>query len=311
MYDTHASVDAVFQSGRQAWLRNDVTSAVELLQQAHGLEPNNGPIAYALGCALLKSGDLQGGYPLLNSWRERAARVPRLPIPAYEGQSLAAKHLLIWGEDGFGDQIMYARFAVAFIEQGAKVSWFCPRPLVRLFRHMGIEALPNDESFTLTGIDYYCGSSSLPEAVGLTLSSIPSHPFVERPSAQPSHGVGLMTFASIDHKDGPERTLPAAEAARLLAMHGAVNLDPAETGAADFLDTATLIAGLRAVVTVDTAVAHLAGAMGIPTTILLPHVADWKWFDGRSDSPWYESVQLVRQPTPDNWKAVVDCLLER
>lgn len=303
-------VEIIFQQGRAAWLRNDPAEAARLLQQAHNLAPENGAIAYALGSALLKSGELLSGYPLLNRWRTHNARIPRLPIPSYSGQPLVGKHLLIWGEDGFGDQIMYSRFAVDFLRCGATVSWFCPRPLARLFNAMGICALPNDEPFTLSGIDYYCGSSSLPEAIQLTIPDISGTPFINIEPQEKGIRTGVMTFASPHHKDGADRSLDPAASDRLLSIQSAINLDPSATGAVDFLDTANIIANLSRVITVDTSVAHLSGAMGVDTIILLPFVGDWKWFNNREDSPWYNSVRLARQQRIDNWSSALDRALE-
>jgi ADP-heptose:LPS heptosyltransferase len=120
-----------------------------------------------------------------------------------------------------------------------------------------------------------------------------------------------MTSASPLHKDGPAKTLPADQAARLLALPGAVDLAPDATGAADFLDTAKIIAGADLVVSVDTASAHLAAAMGTPTLLLLPHVACWRWFTDPKRSPWYDSVELFRQPSAGDWGSVIDDVVRR
>jgi ADP-heptose:LPS heptosyltransferase len=85
-------------------------------------------------------------------------------------------------------------------------------------------------------------------------------------------------------------------------MPGLIPLGPALT---DFAETAAAISALDLVITVDTAVAHLAGALGRPTWLLLPHVAEWRWMDDRADSPWYPSMRLFRQPVPGDWPAVM------
>jgi ADP-heptose:LPS heptosyltransferase len=118
--------------------------------------------------------------------------------------------------------------------------------------------------------------------------------------------VGLVTRGSPTHRNDAHRSLPDALAAELRAAPGAVSLHPEDSGARDLQETAEIIAGLDLVVTVDTAVAHLAGSLGKPTWVLLPaHGCDWRWLRDRLDSPWYPSVRLYRQAAPGGWSEVV------
>ena len=103
------------------------------------------------------------------------------------------------------------------------------------------------------------------------------------------------------------RSLPAELGVELLALPGAVDLDPAATGAIDFQETAEIMAGLDRVICVDTAAAHLAGALGRPVSILLPwRNADWRWMRERTDSPWYPTARLYRQPVDGDWRTPLD-----
>ncbi|MGA0604941.1 hypothetical protein ACO2Q0_02990 [Phenylobacterium sp. VNQ135] len=119
--------------------------------------------------------------------------------------------------------------------------------------------------------------------------------------------MGVMCTGNPAHGNDSNRSLPATAARRLLDIRGAINLAPEVSGASDFLDTAEIVAGLDCVITVDTSVAHLAGTIGKPTFVLLPSVGvDWRWMRGRSDSPWYPSVTLVRQAEGESWNSVLD-----
>lgn len=301
-----ADAEAWFRKGQEAWNLNEPSAAAIALANAHALAPTDAAIEFALGCALLKSGDLRGGFPHYNRWREREAgrrAAPRLPIRRWMGEGPEGRHILVWGEDGFGDQIMYLRYALELQRQGAKISWVCPPPLARLIESAGIIALPNDQSFTISDADFYCPSSALAFAYGETLQTVRGEPYLDTQASPPSgNHVGVMTFSAPHHGDGTQKTLPVDEAARLTSCNGVVNLDPRSSGAKDFHETARIIKGLNVVVTVDTAVAHLAGGLGVRTLVLLPHVADWRWFTKRDDSPWYKSVSLVRQRSPGDWQ---------
>ena len=115
-----------------------------------------------------------------------------------------------------------------------------------------------------------------------------------------------MARGNPTHKNDAKRSLDPSGAAELLSLPGAVSLAPEHTGARDFQDTADLIAGLDLVISVDTAVAHLAGSLGVPTWILLPSTGvDWRWLRGRKDSPWYPSARLFRQPPTGDWPSVL------
>lgn len=305
----------LFRSAQEAWAQNNPAVAADILQRALELAPDHGAIEFALGCALLKSGDLPRGFPHYNRWRQSEAgrrAAPRLPVRRWIGQPIQGRHLLIWGEDGFGDQLMYLRYAIALRDQGARISWICPPSLSRIIESVGLRPLRNDQPFEISDADYYCPSSYICAAAGTTFASIRGNPYIEMPAASYRSGeVGIMAFSAPHHGDGTQKTLPPELAAQLLGILGTVNLDPNSTGAQDFYDTANIVAGLRLVVTVDTAVAHLAGAMGVPTLILLPHVADWRWFVGREDSPWYNSVRLERQIAPGDWHLCIERTIEK
>lgn len=258
------------------------------------------------GEELLTRGDYAEGFRLYDAWREvYPERWHDLPIPRWCGEDLNGAKFLITGEQGFGDQIMCARFAKLLQKRGAQVIWLCDPPLERLFNQCaGIPAASAETGGEFDGISYFCPSSGLPNLFFPPLSEPPGDPYLvaPTPSVVPGLTIGVVPGGNPKKSSDAARSLPADLAAELLALPGVVDLRPENTGARDFYDTASIIAGLDLVISVDTAVAHLAGAMGKPVWILLAEQNDWRWLRGRSDSPWYRSATLFRQMTQGDWR---------
>ncbi|WP_293898724.1 tetratricopeptide repeat protein [Phenylobacterium sp.] len=277
--------------------------AEPLLREAIARQPDEAELRLSLGYALLGLGRFTEGWPLYDGLRPDPAKaVGRgFPAPEWQGEPLAGKRLFIWREQGFGDQLMLARFLPML--GAAKVTYAGPPALERLFRQMPVDYLPVTGPWDAGPHDYWTLPFSLPLRFGVTPETLPQGPyFTGTPTRR--GGVGVMWRGNaLPH---PERSLSEAAGAELLALPGAISLDPADTGAGDFQATADLIAGLDLVITIDTSVAHLAGAMGKPVWILLPaRHADWRWMQGRATSPWYPSARLYRQAIPNDWAPVV------
>lgn len=303
-----SDVRADFEAGRAAWSRNDLATAETFLRRALAASPRDPAIQAALGSVLLKTGRLTEGFPLFDAWRRVPGReqkgAPNLPFTPWRGEPVSGRRVLVWSEHGFGDQIMYARFARLLVRKGAEVSWLCDPSLVRVIAGMGVKALPSDKPVDLA-CDYYVPSSALPLGFDLTWDTIPSSPWISaaRPSSVEAR-IGVVTAGNQNNVEGRNRSLPDDLASRLLALPGATSLAPETTGAKDFQDTADIIAGLDLVISVDTAVAHLAGAMGKPVWVLVPFVADWRWPE-RDPNPWYPSARILRQGPDLDWEPVV------
>jgi hypothetical protein len=150
---------------------------------------------------------------------------------------------------------------------------------------------------------------SLPARLRVHQESLPSASYL--PGRPGGSGVGVAWRGDPRHPTNAQRSLTPHHRAQLEALPGAVSLLPEDTGAADFEATAEIIRGLARVVTVDTSLAHLAGAMGKPVWVLLAaENCCWRWQSGRSDSPWYPSMRLFRQRTPGDWGPVLEAVRE-
>jgi hypothetical protein len=270
---------------------------------ALGVDPTAAVTRHSLAMLLLGGGDYPEGWRLYESRRETpGSTIPRPPFsyPEWRGEALAGQRLIVVGEQGLGDQIMFARFIPELERRGASVVYICEPVLVPLFRASGLDAVTGER---LDRADYWVLLGSLPGLLGVTVEGLSGAPYL---TAEPSGrgGVGVKARGAALHGADRYRSLSDDAAAQLEAMGR--SLDPAATGARDFLETAQIIAGLDLVITVDTSVAHLAGALGKPVWILLAAAhTDWRWLRDRDDSPWYASARLYRQETPRLWAPVM------
>jgi hypothetical protein len=300
--------------GDIATLRGDHATAEEFYRQAHACVPEAPGYRMVLGHAQLFRGDYAGGFPLYDAWRElpegKAMAAPDVPIAKWRGEPLAGKRVLVWSEEGLGDQIMYARFVLELQRRGAAVVWAAPPALVRLFSEsLGVEAIPAGVGQAVPGrVDYFIPSSQLPALLMPELRTPPPAPYLRvAPAPRAGVRIGVKGRGNPENLKGAHRSLDPTSIARLLALPGAIDLEPENTGARDFHDTAALVASLDLVVSIDTSVAHLAGALGVATWVLLPaRRLNWRWGRSGSESAWYGSARLFRQQTPDDWTVTVD-----
>jgi tetratricopeptide (TPR) repeat protein len=295
-------------------LLGDHAAAEAGFREALALQPTYARARATLGLSLLATGRMAEGFACYDAWREipdnTSVPAPDLGAPLWSGEDLAGKSVLVWGEEGFGDQIMYARFAPLLRAAGAQVIWVCNQAMVRLVREgLGMEAIAaRSGALAIEGLDYAGPTSRLPVAFMQTLTAPPPAPYLRPPRPNVVEGlrIGVVTHGNPDHSNDHNRSLPPQAAEQLLALPGAFSLAPGDTGARDFWDTAGIIAGLELVICVDTSVAHLAGALGKPVWLLLPAIGcDWRWGTAGEASPWYGSMRLFRQTTPGDWSAVL------
>lgn len=282
--------------------------AEAILRAGLARAPDSAELKGRLGRMRLREGDFAEGWAL-SEFREIriSAQIqgrPKLPFPEWDGGPVGS--LLVFTEQGYGDQIQFARYLRVLVDQGMQVTFVGAPELEALFEPLGARFAPAVRGQALPRCDAWTMLMSLPYRLGTRLETIPPAPYL--PASRGGSGVGVMVSGNPNHPRDAERSLPAEAAQRLLALPGAVDLSREATGARDFRETARTVDGLAEVITVDTAIAHLAGAMGKPTRLLLPFVADWRWLRDRTDSPWYPSMKLYRQPTRGDWDGVLAAL---
>lgn len=316
-------------------------AALESYDHALALAPEDTQIRVNKALALLTVGDLAKGWPLLE-WRWKtdalAPRLRRFTQPRWLGaESLQGKTMLLHSEQGFGDTIQFCRFASEVAKRGANVLLEVPAPLVDLLHDIeGVGALLPWGS-RLPDFDFHCPLLSLPLALAIDLSTIPAPPaylhakpievtaWALKLGVRTMPRVGIAWSGNPMHGNDRDRSirlatllqyLPAGfeyvslqkevRAGDLEALGNAKRLRHFGDALDDFGATAALCSLMDLVISVDSSVAHLAGAIGKPTWILLPFSPDWRWLLDRRDSPWYPSVALYRQDLPGDWHSVLE-----
>jgi tetratricopeptide (TPR) repeat protein len=304
--------------------------AIAVYESTLRFNPGSGEARWNLATALLLKGDFQRGFSEYE-WRKthRSFRhfFRQLPGPAWTGFPLTGQTLLVHAEQGLGDTIQLARCMPDLAAQGARVVLACDAPLIPLLRNQA--GIADIVSRTDDLPPYHCwvDQMSLPRLLRQTPDTIPGaggylvcdldrqHAWKQR---LPDARIGLVWGGNPLHTNDGRRSLPP-DVARRLARPGMISLQSGPRAAeatgmgmidlsehlTDFAETAALIANLDLVITVDTAVAHLAGALGVPVWVMLPKAPDWRWIVGRDDTPWYSSMRLFRQDAAGDWDCVV------
>jgi hypothetical protein len=301
-------VEALVREAVRAQRRLRYRNAVELYRRALELEPGLAVAEENLCLALLGAGDLAEGFARYDiRFTRTLGRVPKpsLSFPEWRGEPIAGKSVLVWLEQGFGDEIMFARFIPLLAAMGAKVSMLTPSPLVRLFRPLPATLIEAAGEVRMPHHDYWIAPGSIPGRLGISEATLPSAPYL--PPTGRGRRIGVAWRGDPRHPTNVQRSLDPPHRAVLEGLPGAISLLPEDTGAADFAATSEIIDRLERVITVDTSIAHLAGAMGKPVWVLLSaEDCCWRWQSGRTDSPWYPTMRLFRQQTPGDWAPVLD-----
>jgi tetratricopeptide (TPR) repeat protein len=306
--------------------------AIEIYEKLLEQDPNSENIPFGLANAYLTVGDFAKGLPTFERGRKSASQIPQKLEPDTQVQG---KTILIIEEWGFGDTLHFIRYAKLLKERGARTIIVCARTaihkLLSLCPYID-QVYPLENPVRALSFDYQVSMMSLMHTCKTTAETIPNQvPYLyadrklieiwhERLAHDTHFKIGVNWKGTLDKNMNPELLLPLTqipgislysvqksnhELSAELKKHIITFPDFDETHGS-FMDTAALIRNLDLVITVDTSIAHLAGGLGVPTWILIPHWADWRWFTNKIDSPWYPTMKIFRQPKHQDWKSVID-----
>ena len=335
------------EMGKLLLKKLDLAGARTHFQRSIDLSPEDIEARVSLATTALMQGDFSTGWHHYQ-WRFKARETRnqtyphRFELPLWRGEPFPGKRLLVHCEQGFGDTIQFSRFLPQVKALGGEVTFQLQAQLRPLFRHFpGVDSLDllADEQTSKISADLYVPLMDLPLCLGVTLETIPAKPSYLEPDRNriiqwrgrigaARFKIGVVWAGNRHHINDHNRSC-RLEDMRFIgeydrAMIFSLQKDVTESdrhiisrqsafthiGDAlnDFGDTAAAIACLDLVITVDTAIAHLAGAMGKPTWVLLPYLPDWRWMTARDDSPWYPTMRLFRQPAAGKWGPVMDAV---
>ena len=289
----------------------------------------------------LLTGDFPRGWKNY-SWRRKTKQYRFRPRdyekPSWNGGELKGKTIFVYPEQGLGDTIQFVRYLPLLKQHGCRVVFETPKSLTRLFATVGIADQLIEPGETPPTIDCHAALLDLPQLLNTTLETIPSYySYLSAPSdlkkewanrlgPRKKFRLGIVWAGRSAHKNDRNRSIEAFLFQPLTKIRGVsvYSLQVGRNGEAakifadtvtdiapflnDFADTAAAVSNLDLVVSVDTSVAHIAGALGWPIWTLLPFVPDWRWLLERDDSPWYPTMQLFRQSERNDWKTVIERL---
>lgn len=310
--------------------------ALAVYEELLRLQPDVPEAHLGLAFASLLLGDFARGWPEYEwRWRCRDFGGTAFAQPLWNGSSLEGRAILLRCEQGMGDTLQFIRYAPLVKARGAaRVILLCPKATARLFAGFpGVDEVLVPGTGPLPPVDCHAPLLSLPGIFGTTFDTIPANvPYLHADPTRidfwrgelsgPGLKVGLHWQGNRTHKDDRQRSVPLSKFAPLAAVPG-VKLYSFQQGAGseqaatapfpivhlgdrigDFAETAAAVCALDLVVTVDSALAHLAGGLGVPVWVGLAFAPDWRWLLDRDDSPWYPSMRLFRQTEFGNWDSV-------
>jgi tetratricopeptide (TPR) repeat protein len=315
-------------------------SALEAYQHALEVRPDLVNAHANQAYTYLIQGDFKNGWEKYEwRWKDGSLLPRSFEQPMWNGEDPAGKRIFVYAEQGFGDTFQFIRYLKLLRQAGATVLMECRVPEYSLLQNYSELSQLLVRGEPLPDFDFYVPLLSLLKLFETTLQTIPAEiPYLHQPEScqlpealqktlKTIEGVkiGFVWTAKMLRFTDRKRACPLALLGQLFGLPGLhwFSLYKGELAEGleafphvidlgshfqDFADTAWAISQLDLIITVDTSVAHLAGALGKPTWVLLPFASDWRWFLDRDDSPWYPTVRLFRQPNFGNWKTVVENL---
>lgn len=333
--------EALNSLGAALSVQGNGDEAVACYEQALRLRPDYAEAHWNLGLALLLRGDLERGWPEMEwLWRaKKPSPLAAFPQPLWDGSTLDGRAILLHTDQGLGDTLQFVRYAPLIKRRGGTVVVQCQPPLARILAACpGIDRLV-PRGAPLPPFEVHALLQSLPGLFHTTLATVPAEvPYVfadarlverwrEELRALPGFRVGIAWQGDFKHRWDRHRSIPLGhfeplarvEGVRLVSLQKGPGADQLRVLAGcfpvtaferldeepgPFMDTAALMRSLDLVVTCDTALAHLAGALAVPVWVALPAAPDWRWLLQRADSPWYPTMRLFRQTAPGDWADV-------
>jgi tetratricopeptide (TPR) repeat protein len=315
-----------------------VESAICAFERSVKLDSSDAGVRYNLARAYLTQGRFVEGWAEYE-WRWQSGKmVPRdFGAPRWQGEPLAGRRILLHAEQGIGDCVQFARYVPLVVALGASVTLEVHARILSLMASLPCTCELIPWGATLPEIDLECPLMSLPRLFATTLETIPAQRAYLKANQERVGfwrtwlGTGQKLRIGINWQGNPnyvhdgDRSMPLRYLAPLAVLpdvdlivlqqnEGLEQIEGVSIGRAlrlpkadghQFDDTAALMSALDLIVTTDTSIAHVAGALGCPTILLLAFNADWRWLRGRDDCPWYPSIILARQPSPGDWPGAV------
>ena len=320
----------------------DPEGAIPFLQRSIQLDPTNITAQFNLAVAYLLKGDYARGWPQYESrWRYEHLNgvLPNLVQPRWTGQDLTDKTILVLAEQGHGDNIQFIRFVGELASRGGRVVVQVNESLVPLFQNLPLISRLYAPTDVVSEFDYWTPIMSIPGVIGTTVENLTHSQFylkadeklarawLKRLGPKRRLRVGFCWSGRRDTWINRHKAMPLDVMLELICRNPAyewINLQADCTGEEEaaliaagvtaypgtvnnFADTAALVHHLDVVLSVDTAVAHLAGALGRPVWVMLNQFGlDWRWLLDRDSSPWYSTARLFRQPRMGDWASVTE-----